>query len=593
MDLRGKILRIKPNDDGTYAIPPGNMFTDGSGKPEIYTMGNRNPFRIAVDRGKDWLYWGEVGPDAAENADALTTRGPKGYDEFNQAKSPGFYGWPYCIAGNIPYVKFDFATNTSIGPFNCSAPVNNSPNNTGAKTLPAARPSWISYSYGSAQYPALGTTGGRTAMVGSIYRWKPGGSRNKVPRHFDGSVFLLEYSRNWVNEVRTDADGLIQSVQPFLASMPWSQPIQMRISQSGVMYVAQFGAGATVYRINYVGNNNQPPDAIATSDVDSGVVPLTVHFSSAGSSDFEKQPLTYQWDFQSDGTVDSTEANPTFVYAQPGLFQAKLTVSDGKATGSATIAVAAGNTRPVVTISSPPAGAFVGQNERVDYTVSVTDREDGTTPTAIPCTSVIATPALGHDVHQHDGTPVRGCTGTLTTASGLIATENTWQLLDVTYTDKATAPAPALTGKKTTLLHFKRVEAEHIDFIGSSNDIMTQGTSDPLGGDLNVGWINDGSWICWNEMNLLNITSITYRIASAGTGGRIEIHQDSITGAMVGTPATIPVTGDWQAWQDVTVPVTDPGGTHKLCFVFRRNPNDKLLFNLNWIDFNGAGVSHP
>ena len=63
---------------------------------------------------------------------------------------------------------------------------------------------------------------------------------------------------------------------------------------------------------------------------------------------------------------------------------------------------------------------------------------------------------------------------------------------------------------------------------------------------------------------------------------------------MVGPmPAMIPVTGDWQTWQDVTVPVTDPSGTHKYCFVFKRNPNDKLLFNLNWIDFIGAGVSHP
>ena len=51
-------------------------------------------------------------------------------------------------------------------------------------------------------------------------------------------------------------------------------------------------------------------------------------------------------------------------------------------------------------------------------------------------------------------------------------------------------------------------------------------SSDPLGGDLNVGWINDGSWICWNQMNLLNITSVTYRIASAGTGGQIEIHRN-------------------------------------------------------------------
>ena len=107
-------MRIKPKDENgkntTYSIPAGNMFTDGSGLPEIYIMGDRNPFRIAIDKGTNWLYWGEVGPDAAENADALTTRGPKGYDEFNQAKTAGFYGWPYCIGNNIPYVKFNWET---------------------------------------------------------------------------------------------------------------------------------------------------------------------------------------------------------------------------------------------------------------------------------------------------------------------------------------------------------------------------------------------------------------------------------------------------------------------------------------------------
>jgi PKD repeat protein len=375
--------------------------------------------------------------------------------------------------------------------------------------------------------------------------------------------------------------------------MTWPQVIQMRISKSGVMYVATHGGPSTVYRVNYVGHNNQPPVAVASSDVDSGAVPLTVHFSSQGSSDPENQPLTYQWDFQSDGTVDSTAANPTFVYAAPGVYQAKLTVSDGMATSTAIIEIDAGNTRPVVTISSPPAGAFVGQNELVDYAVSVTDREDGSTPTGISCNSVIATPALGHDVHQHDGLPLMGCSGSIVTATGLIATENTWELIDVKYTDRATTPVPNLTGKNTVLLHFKRIEAEHTDYIGSTNDVMTQSTSDPLGGNLNVGWINDGSWLCWNQMNFTNITSVTYRVASAGTGGRIEIHQDSPTGAMLGTPATIPVTGDWQTWTNVTAPVTDPGGTHKVCFVFKRNPNDKLLFNLNWIDFNGSGVSRP
>jgi len=43
-DLRGKNLRIHPEDDGTYTIPAGNLFPPGTPntRPEIYTMGHRN-----------------------------------------------------------------------------------------------------------------------------------------------------------------------------------------------------------------------------------------------------------------------------------------------------------------------------------------------------------------------------------------------------------------------------------------------------------------------------------------------------------------------------------------------------------------------
>src|SRR5690606_4571987 len=50
--------------DGTFSIPEGNLFpADGSaGRPEIYVMGCRNPYRIAVDPHTGYLYWGDVGP---------------------------------------------------------------------------------------------------------------------------------------------------------------------------------------------------------------------------------------------------------------------------------------------------------------------------------------------------------------------------------------------------------------------------------------------------------------------------------------------------------------------------------------------------
>ena len=150
-DLRGKILRITPLDDpgeqpgvgSTYTIPAGNLFglggkypgVEGLTRPEIYTMGHRNPFRIQVDQETGWVYNGEVGPDAGgENAN----RGPRGYDELNQIREAGNMGWPYCIADNKAYSNWDFATLTQSGFFNCSGaggvndgPLNDSAWNTG------------------------------------------------------------------------------------------------------------------------------------------------------------------------------------------------------------------------------------------------------------------------------------------------------------------------------------------------------------------------------------------------------------------------------------------------------------------------------
>lgn len=60
-DLRGKILRIKVKEDGSYEIPEGNLFPKGTDKSrlEIYVMGNRNPYRISVDPKNGNLYWGK------------------------------------------------------------------------------------------------------------------------------------------------------------------------------------------------------------------------------------------------------------------------------------------------------------------------------------------------------------------------------------------------------------------------------------------------------------------------------------------------------------------------------------------------------
>lgn len=76
-ELLGKILRIDPahpTKDRPYAIPAGNPYRSGGGRPEIYLSGARNPWRFSFDRSTGDLWVGDVGQDAVEEVDVL----PKG-----------------------------------------------------------------------------------------------------------------------------------------------------------------------------------------------------------------------------------------------------------------------------------------------------------------------------------------------------------------------------------------------------------------------------------------------------------------------------------------------------------------------------------
>lgn len=253
-DLRGKILRIRINDDGSYAVPDGNLFAKGQDKikPEIYVMGNRNPYRISVDKKTNFLYWGEVGPDAARDT---ATRGPRGYDELNQARKAGFFGWPFFVGYNYAYRKYDYNTGQSGDAYDPQHPVNNSRNNTGLTTLPPANPPLVYYPYAvSDSFPQVGS-GGRNAMAGPVYYV----SDNKVmPDYYNGKLFMYDWIRGWVKAVTMLPNGDFDKMEPFMPSTKLNAPIDMEVGPDGKIYVLEYGNGwfsknddAALSRIDY------------------------------------------------------------------------------------------------------------------------------------------------------------------------------------------------------------------------------------------------------------------------------------------------------------------------------------------------------
>ena len=102
---------------------------------------------------------------------------------------------------------------------------------------------------------------------------------------------------------------------------------------------------------------SQPPVVSVTATPTSGVAPLNVTFSSAGSFDPQGQSLTYSWSF-GDGTT-STSANPSHTFTTAGTYTARLTVSNSIAnttSGALTITVSATPTNqpPVIVASANP-----------------------------------------------------------------------------------------------------------------------------------------------------------------------------------------------------------------------------------------------
>lgn len=378
-DLRGKILRIKVNEDGTYSIPDGNLFPKGTPKtkPEIYVMGNRNPYRISVDQKTGFLYWGEVGPDASNDDPA---RGPRGYDEVNQAQKAGYFGWPLFVGNNYAYHAYDYKTGTSGEAFNPAAPINNSPNNTGLTTLPPAQPAFIWYPYGaSAEFPEVGT-GGRTAMAGPVYYTKPGAS--PYPAYYNGKLLIYEWIRGWVKAVTMGPNGEYKSMEPFMGNISLAAPIDMEQGPDGKLYILEYGKGwfsknpdAGIVRIDYLEGNRPPIVKNLNIENTSGLLPYKMT-AKVEASDPDGDALTYIWSLGSGLKKTTTKPELQHTFAKAGNYAISVQVIDkNKASSkSQTVSVSAGNAQPKVDILISGNKSFYFPGKPVNYQVQVADK---------------------------------------------------------------------------------------------------------------------------------------------------------------------------------------------------------------------------
>jgi len=115
------------------------------------------------------------------------------------------------------------------------------------------------------------------------------------------------------------------------------------------------------------------------------------------------------------------------------------------------------------------------------------------------------------------------------------------------------------------------------------NGLETESTSDNDGG-YDVGYSSDGSWAEFRNVDFgSGVSSVNVRVASAGSGGTLEFHLDSLRGPLIGT-VTLPVTGGWQNWTNVSTPVSGAARVHNL-FLVEHSTGSGGIANLNWFQF--------
>ncbi len=358
---RGKILRI--NKDGT--VPLDNPYNDGAGPNvnSIWARGLRNPFRGYYDAPTGRTFIGDVGGNVYSTAVEHLDLGAAGAN----------YAWPNCEG-------------------NCSSPP---------------------YTNGIYNY----AHNGRDACIvaGFVYHG------TQFPSSYQGSFFLADYAQSWIKRLTLDANGNVANVfnfQPRDGSPdgPYGSITDLKEGPDGALYYLDIGyddvekvlGTPKLRRIRYV-QSNLPPNANSSADRTSGQVPLTVNFSSSGSSDPEGQPLSYSWTF-GDGDT-STAANPSHTYTRAGRYSVRLTVSDGNtSTVSAPITITVGSP-PTGRILTPTDGSTFRAGDVISYSGSADDPEDGTLPASAYSWQI----DLLHAGHVHPGLPGGGSSsGTFT-----------------------------------------------------------------------------------------------------------------------------------------------------------------------------------
>jgi glucose/arabinose dehydrogenase/PKD repeat protein len=294
--LSGSLIRIDNAATASKLDPAGNA-------SRIVAFGMRDPTRLAIRPGTNDIW--------------VADRGGGYWEEFHRVTGSSNkvnFGWP-CYENNEIRKQTDLqnlnlceslysggGATSAYWAYDHELPVHAEENCEPKETRSGSTLSGLEF------YPAAGGT---------------------FPPIYRKALFFADRLRSCIWALLPDANGIPKkgAVVPF-AGMAM-RATDLEVTPTGdLLYIDQ--RVDAIQRIRYTLGNN-PPVAAATASVSSGVMPLQVTFSGLGSTDPDVgDVLTYAWDLDGDNLLDdSTAAQPTFTYEDPGTYTVTLKVTDG------------------------------------------------------------------------------------------------------------------------------------------------------------------------------------------------------------------------------------------------------------------------
>jgi len=285
---------------------------------------------------------------------------------------------------------------------------------------------YINPTYAYGHLPTDGAGSAIAAYSGSVF-----------PKQYDNVVFFGDYNRQDIEAVSFDPTFTTETADTVFDNT------------AGTIADLQEGPDGNLYFVSIFNDSFSEiyttgpftPTASISSSPNAGLAPLSVQFSSAGSSDPYGLPLTYSWDF-GDGSPVSTSANPSHIYTTTGTYTATLTVSNGTQNASASIQIVVGNTPPNASITTPAVNATYNGGDTISFSGTATDAVDGTLPASDYTWQVdfyntgVAQPFYSFEVPQPFYGPVSGVTsGSFQIPQDLSNTASTFYRITMTVVD--------------------------------------------------------------------------------------------------------------------------------------------------------------